>query len=128
MIYILDSYAWIEYFLGSQKGLKVKNLLEDEKNKVVTVECCLAELKSWALKNNFDFNGYYKVIRADSWIFKVIQPDWLKAADKRREQRKHHKDFGLIDAVLLVKQEELGGKIVSGDKHFKGLKDVVFLG
>ncbi len=127
MIYIIDSYAWIEYFIGSKKGGLLQKLFLDEKNKFLTVECCLAEIKGWAIKNNQEFNRLYEIIRANSDIIKIADYNWIDSAVERFEQRKTKKDFGLIDAVILTKQKELNCKIISGDKHFKDMKNVVFL-
>ena len=38
------------------------------------------------------------------------------------------KNFGLIDALLVAKQKEIKCRIVSGDLHFKNLKQVVYMG
>ena len=127
MVYIIDSYAWVEYFLGSKKGEILKILFLDAENRFLTVECCLAEIKGWALKNNQDFEKVFKVIRANSSIVKIEEKDWILAAEHRFEQRKTQPDFGLIDAMLLTKQEELQCNIISGYKHFKTVKKVVFL-
>ena len=127
MKYVIDSYAWVEYLLGSKKGETLKKLFMQEGNEFLTVECCLAEMKGWCLKNNQDFNGVFTVIRANSMIIALRENDWIKAADERFEQRKRQKDFGLIDALILVKQKEFDAKIISGDKHFKELSDVVFI-
>ncbi len=127
MNHIVDSYAWIEYFIGSKKGEIVKKLFLDEKNQFLTVECCLAEIKGWTIKNNQDFDKLYKIIRANSNIVEIAEYNWIEAAIERAEQRKTKKNFGLIDAVLLVKQKELNCKIISGDTHFMGIKNVIFL-
>ncbi|MEK6826082.1 MAG: hypothetical protein AABX90_00460 [Nanoarchaeota archaeon] len=127
MLHIIDSYAWIEYFIGSNKGEILKKLFLDDKNSFLTMGCCLAEIKGWALKNNRDFNQLYKIIKANSRILAITGRDWIDTAKERFEQRKKQKDFGLIDAVILVKQKELNCKIVSGDKHFKDMKDVIFM-
>lgn len=125
--YILDSYAWIEYLIGSKKGEVLKKHFLNEENNFFTVECCLAEIKGWAIKSKLDFEKYYKIIKANSEILELNEEDWIKAAEEKAEQRKTEKDFGLIDAVILVKQKELNCKIVSGDKHFRQLKNVSFL-
>ncbi len=127
MIYIIDSYAWIEYFIGSEKGKVLKKLFLDKKNKFLTVECCLAEIMGWSLVNNQDFDQLFKIIRANSNIIQITKYDWIEAAKERFEQRKTQKDFGLIDAVILKKQKELNCRVISGDKHFKNLKNVVFI-
>lgn len=127
MLYIIDSYAWIEYFLGSQKGAVLRKVFQEEKHQFLTVECCLAEIQGWALINKKDFDALFKIIRANSDITPLTEHDWIDAGKERFEQRKTQKDFGLIDATLLVKQKALRCKIISGDKHFKDLNDVVFL-
>lgn len=127
LLYIIDSYAWVEYFIGSEKGEMLAKLFLDEKNRFLTVECCLAEIRGWSLKNGQDFDKLFKVIRANSNIASVTEHDWIDAGQIRFEQRKLKKDFGLIDSVLLVKQKEFECRIVTGDKYFKGLRNVIFL-
>ena len=128
MLYIIDSYGWVEYFLGSSKGEVVRKLLQEEKNQFLTVECCLAEIRGWALRNEKDFDYLFKIIRANSSIIPLTEHDWIDAALIRYQLRKKIKHFGLIDAVILVKQKEKNCKVISGDPHFSGLKDVVYLG
>ncbi len=125
--YIIDSYAWIEYFIGSKKGEGLRNLFSNGKNNFFTVECCLAEIKGWTLRNKLDFEDYYKIIRSDSEILELSEKDWISAAEEKAVQRKTEKNFRLIDATILVKQKELDCMIVSGDKHFKKLKNIVYL-
>lgn len=128
MLYIMDSYAWIEYFIGSSKGEIIKSMILDDKNKFLTVECCLAEIKGWSLRNQDDFDRLFRIIRANSGIVSVLEHDWTLAGQERFDQRKTQKDFGLIDAVILIKQKEFNCKVISGDKHFKNLKNIIFLG
>ena len=125
--YIIDTYAWIEYFLGGNKGDVLKEMFLDEAKEFFTVECCLAEIRGWSLKNNKDFEMLLKIIKANSSIMHLTEQDWIKAGEERHEQRKMQKDFGLIDAVIVVKQKEYAAKVISGDLHFKALKNVIFL-
>lgn len=128
MIYIVDSHAWIEYFLGSKAGLILKKLLGNKNHKFIIMECTVSELKSYCLRTNTNFNQMYSVLKRNSIILPVLTNNWLEAAGIRHEIRKKVKDFGLIDAILISKQNELKCKIVSGDKHFKGMKNVVYVG
>ena len=127
MFYIIDSYTWIEYFIGSSKGETLRKLFMDERNRFTTLECCLAEIMGWSLKNNQDFAWLFTIVRSNSDILQITEHDWIDAGKERHEQRKHQKDFGLIDSVILVKQKEFNCKVISGDKHFKNLPNVVFL-
>lgn len=128
MIYIMDTYAWIEYFIGSEKGLIVKNIIDDKKNKIITMECCLAELNGFSLKNDMDFEKIYNVVKTNSLILPVLKEHWLNAATIRHELRHKISNFGLIDSILVSKQLELKCKIVSGDTHFKTVKNVIYIG
>jgi len=128
MIYIVDSWAWIEYFIGSEKGLILKKLLDNKNHKFITMECTISELKSYCLRTNNDFSKMHNTLKRNSIILPVLKEHWLNAAEIRHEIRKMIKDFGLIDSILVSKQNELKCKIVSGDKHFKGMKNVIYIG
>jgi len=123
----MDSYAWIEYLIGSIKGETVRKLIFSEKNEFLTIECCLAEIKGWCLREGHDFNKFYQIIKANSQIVSINEHDWIESANERFTQRKKQKDFGLIDSIILTKQKELNCNLITGDKHFKSMNKVVFL-
>lgn len=126
MIHIIDTYAWIEYFIGSTQGKEVEKYLTD-RQKTITMECCLGEVYAYCLKNGYDFSSLKDTIISRSVIHPVLREHWIKAAKIRYESRKKIKHFGMIDAILVAKQQELNCKIISGDPHFRTMKDVVFL-
>ena len=123
---IIDSYAWIEYFFGSEKGKKVRDLIE--KKECYTLEHNLAEIYEWAKKNNENFDFLQRIIIVKSKILAISRKDWLRGVEIKLEQRKESKDFGLIDGLMLAKQEDLKCRLVTGDKHFKNAQNVIFLG
>lgn len=126
-VYLIDTYAWVEYFIGSDRGKEVKKIIEDEDNTIVTPECCLAEIKGWCIRENQDFEELYSVVRKISDIQCILTRDWLEAASLRSEMRKTKKDFGMMDALILAQQKRMECRVVSGDPHFKGLKDVILV-
>jgi len=128
VIYIVDTHAWIEYFIGSADANPFRNLLGGVNKKFITMECCLAELKGYCLRNGFSFEDMKNAIKKNSVLLPVLLNHWLDAAQIRYEMRKVRKGFGLIDSVLVAKQNELQCSIISGDPHFKGMKNVVYLG
>jgi len=77
-----------------------------------------------------DFDRAYTVVRTDTEIEAVSAEDWLDAAEIRHEMRKERgiTDFGLIDSVIVAKQRRYKARVISGDRHFKGLEDVGYLG
>jgi predicted nucleic acid-binding protein len=50
MKYLLDTYAWIEFFKASAKGERVAKLLENKKNKIVVCDVVFAEIFGWAIR------------------------------------------------------------------------------
>jgi len=126
MTYLFDSYAWIEYFLGTNKGLKVRNIL-DADNKILTIECNISELYEWALREERDFNFILSFVESRSELIPINLIDWINAAKIKLEMRKSKKDFGLIDSLLLTKQKEFNCKVVTGDSHFLNLKEVIMI-
>ena len=122
---IIDAYAWIEYFCGSKEGQKVDAIIR--KKECYTLECNLSEIYDWTIKAKQDFAFALKIIAAQSKILPINRANWIRGTEIKIEQRKKHKDFGLIDALMLAKQEEMKCKIISGDKHFKHIKNVVYL-
>ena len=128
MIYLVDAHAWIEYFLGSKKGEAAGNIIHNPDNRIITPSTSLAEIKCWALRERQNIKDILDVAKVNSEIVDVSTEDWLRAAQLRHHARERAKDFGLLDPVILVKQEIYGGIILTGDKHFKGMKDVEYLG
>ncbi|VVB96234.1 tRNA(fMet)-specific endonuclease VapC [uncultured archaeon] len=125
--FLIDTYAWVEYFIGSKRGEKVKKIIEDENNTILTPECCLAEIKGWAIRENVDFEELYSITRKVSDIRCILTRDWLDAATIRSELRKTKKGFGMMDALIIAQQKRTACKVVSGDPHFEHLKDVIFI-
>jgi predicted nucleic acid-binding protein len=41
---------------------------------------------------------------------------------------RHERDWGLRDALIYATAIRDGAKVLTGDPHFKGLRDVIFLG
>ncbi|MBI4362456.1 MAG: PIN domain-containing protein [Euryarchaeota archaeon] len=127
--YIVDTSAWIEYFEGTDAGRQVRQVVEAPNQMVLAPECVVAELKIWALLAGKEFEPFYGVVRNIAIVEPIHLEEWLEAAQIRQEMRaqKDRKDFGIIDALLVAKQRRHHARIVTGDPHFKGLKDVVFI-
>ena len=127
MRYLLDTYAWIEYFISSEKGKLVKQIIDNENNSLLTLDCNLAEIREWCHKNNQNFDQAYQAIMSLSEVQSLFLHDWISAAEAKIELKTEYHNFGMMDALILVKHRQFKGKLITGDKHFKEIKDVVFL-
>lgn len=127
MRYVIDAHAWIEYFIGSDKGEEVKKILESDDNEIFTSITTIAEVVSATKRENRDAEDKYADIINLSKIF-FISPEFAKEAGiLHAETRKKVKDFGLADAFVLLTARKLGAKIVTGDPHFKSFKEAILI-
>lgn len=126
MNYIIDSYAWIEYLDGTKKGEKVKEVLT-EQNLIHTSAITVAEVVSRAKRKDKDTVIAYQTITTNSNVININSEIAKETGLLHAEIKKEIKDFGLADAFVLLTARKLGAKIVTGDPHFKGLKEAVLI-
>ncbi len=126
MKYIFDTYTWIEILKGSSEGSRANFLIKDD-DIIITSDATFAEIYSWAKRCDTIPGEMIKLIREQSQVFPIYTNIWVEAASHKENMRKQKKDFGQIDALLLAIQDVTGATIVTGDPHFKGLKNVIML-
>src|SRR3989338_5656414 len=64
--YLIDSYAWVEYYTGSKKGIKIKEIIETKN--IATPILAIAELSDKFARENNDFNELFQFINSRSTI------------------------------------------------------------
>jgi predicted nucleic acid-binding protein len=128
MRYIIDSYAWIEYFMGTKSGEKVKPIIEGLEEKI-TPTICIAEVYAKALKVEGEEKAekLKRFIKEGSALASLDESIALKAAKIDNEMKKKIKGWGLADSIVYATGLIKKAKIVTGDLHFKNLKHVIFI-
>lgn len=124
--YVVDSYAWIEYLDGTEIGRKVSDLIK-ENNEIFTCVLTIAEVVSKAARKGKDVKITYDVLTSNSKIIDADEELSLQAGLLHYEMRKTVKDFGLADAYILATAGKLKAKILTGDMHFKNMKEAVLI-
>lgn len=122
-MYLVDTSIWVDYFIGSETGRKFHQIIQNEE--IMTTESVISEIKSWCLKEKLDFSMYEKIISSNAKILSITYKDWVKAAEIKHEQRKKNKKFGIMDAIIVSKQEKM--MLLTKDTDFKGLARVKIL-
>ena len=122
---LFDTYAWVEYFLGTTKGKIVEKILEQ--NEVLTPVIVLVELSCKAARERWNFNKQLEFIKAKSLILDIGEKVILKTGSIYLKMRLKIKDFGLIDAIILATSMIEMADIVTGDKHVRNLNNVKYL-
>ena len=127
MRFIIDSFAWIEYLEGSKLGEKVREILLNKNNEIFSLNLCVAEVVSKAKRKNLNVETAYNAISSNSKIAEVTPEIARKAGLFHAEIKKEIKNFGLVDALILILARKLNAKILTGDPHFKEFKEAVFM-
>ncbi|MEB3755399.1 MAG: PIN domain-containing protein [Desulfurococcales archaeon] len=130
---VFDTYAWIEYFRGSEKGLTVKRLLS---NGGITPSIVLAEISRKYIREGIPFEETKRrlLFIQGKTIIKCIDIDVSLLSSKIYLQlKKHAKDHdlrtpsladSLVYSMAIIEKD----KLVTGDRLFKGLPHVIYIG
>ena len=127
MKYIIDSYAWIEYLEGSRLGEKVREILINENNEILSLNLCIAEVVSKAKRKNLNVEIAFRAINLNSKVAEVTPEIAKQTGLFHAKIRREIKDFGLVDTLILMLARELDAKILTGDPHFKDYKEAIFM-
>ena len=131
---VYDTYAWVEYFLGTDKGLKVRALLRKEGG--YTPSIVLAEISRKYLREGVSPEIVGKrllFIEAMTEIVDITVEIALKAGETYLELLQHSKKVkgrtpSLADAIVYSTALLLGEDLVTGDKLFRNLPHVLYIG
>ena len=125
--FTVDAWAWIEYLIGSEYGSKVNEILEDGTSEVYTCAVTLAEVVSKVAREGREVEVAYSLLLTNSQIVDADEELSKYAGLFHAEMRQKEKDFGLADAYVLATARKLKSKVLTGDAHFKNVKDAVLI-
>ena len=130
--HIIDSYAWIEYFKASNEGENAKRYVEDEGS--ATPSIVVAEVSGKLLKEveagretREQRTGHLEFIRSTSQILPLTFDTAAKAGEIDVEMKKRVRGWGLADSIILTLTRSANAKVVTGDEHFRSLKEAVLI-
>lgn len=118
---VFDSYAWLEYFAGSEKGRIVKEIIES-RDEILTPSICISEIKRKYLREKKEYKPRIKFITTRSKIIKIDLDISLLAADLSYKSKLY-----MIDAVVYACAILINSDLLTGDQHFKGMDKIRFL-
>ncbi|MBI2045408.1 PIN domain-containing protein [Candidatus Pacearchaeota archaeon] len=125
MAIVFDTYAWIEYFNATKKGVVVKNYLEEDD--VITPAIVLLELSYRADQEGWNFNQYLSFIKANSKIIGINEKFILTFGKLYNEMKKQVRDISLADIVVINTAILHDAQILTGDEHFKKINRAIML-
>ena len=124
--YVIDSYAWIEYFRGTESGKKARAYVEGDS--AATSVLSLAELREKYLREGWpSFDADAAFITARTSVIPVDRQTALLAGEINHERKAAERGWGMADSIILATARTASAKVVTGDRHFKGLADAILL-
>src|SRR3989344_8614463 len=99
MAIVFDTYAWIEYFNATKKGIVVKKYLENEE--IITPVIVLLELGYKSDKEGWDFNKYLSFIKTNSKVVGINERFILTFGEAYNSIRKKVKKIGITDIIVI---------------------------
>ena len=123
---LLDSFAWMEYFMGTQEGEKVRRFVDDD-IQLYTSPIVIAEIYSKSLRTDGNAEERKDFIIKRCALIVLDESIAVEAAKIHAEKKIKTPDFGLADALILASARNRKIKVVTGDPHFKDFKDAVMM-
>lgn len=123
---LLDSFAWMEYFMGTQEGEKVRRFVDND-IQLYTSPIVIAEIYSKSLRTDGNAEERKDFIIKRCALIVLDEIIAVEAAKIHAEKKIKTPDFGLADALILASARNRKIKVVTGDPHFKDFKDAVMM-
>lgn len=122
MAVLVDSWAWIEYFKGSDLAAQAKEIIESSQ-KILLSTINASEIYHFLLKNKAaEAEELIKFALDSSFVIPIDSSIALKAA-----RIKHDRKIGLADCIVLATAEENNAEILTGDDDFKDMNNVIYI-
>ncbi len=122
---IFDTYSWVEYFSGTAMGEKVGVYLEN--NEIFTPSIVLVELSCKATKEKWNFKYILEFIKMHSFITSLNEEIIILCGKIYVAMKKKNKNFSLPDAIILTSAIKLNGKVLTGDEHFRDIREAILI-
>jgi len=132
---VVDTYAWIEIFIGGNKGKRAKENLENA-TEVCTPDTVLAEIARKYLREKINqevITDRLKIITEASDITSINIETAVEAAKcyihlSQEAKKAEIKAPSLFDAIVLATAKLLNAKVLTGDEHLKNQPETLWIG
>jgi predicted nucleic acid-binding protein len=130
--FVIDTFAWVEYLIGSTRGRSAKKYIESGKSGTPTI--VLMELTKWFLREVearrrtlIEMNNAFEFIRAITLSVDLDERLAKAAGETDFIMKKRIHDWPMADSIVYATAKTVGATVVTGDAHFKLLENVTML-
>jgi len=130
MRYVIDSYAWLEYFMGTSAGERARKVIDSSADEKLTPTICVAEIYAKVLR----VEGVEKAeaqrafIKLRSAVVSLTEEISVEAAKIDVEMKKKVAGWGLADSIVLGTARKKRARVLTGDEHFLNVEETTFIG
>ena len=129
---MIDTYAWVEYLLGSKAGVKARSYVEG--GSALTPSIVLCELRRWYLReieagrrSQREMQTHFAYIESTTEVVPLDGSLALQAGETDFLMKKRVKDWPMADSIIYATAKTRSAQLVTGDPHFETLEDIVFI-
>ncbi|MFB6099724.1 MAG: PIN domain-containing protein [Candidatus Nanohalobium sp.] len=123
---VLDTYAWIEYFRGTEEGEKVREYVDGD-SRILTPSVVVAELRDkyvrTGLEERWRTRKHFLKMKSDILELEFDVAD--EAGGLKWDLREKFDDVGLADAIILSHTIQEDATLLTGDDHLTFRKEVM---
>lgn len=121
---LVDTYAWLEMFQGSDKGKKVREIIL-EANPLCTSVLNIYELfyRVEQLRGDGTANQYVDILKSRAEILSVTSEIACKGALIKMD----YPEMGAVDCLIYATARENELVVLTGDQHFRNLSGVILI-
>ncbi len=116
---VLDTWTWVEYWKGNER---VRTSVEGNETRITSM-ISVAELERLYGTDKERMDRMVSIIRLRS----LLVPVDLAIARAAGRVRREMKEGGIADAIIYATALRHRAKVVTGDPHFRGMPEVVFV-
>ena len=124
---VVDSWAWIEYFSGSEMGRKADEAMRDS-SELWTSVATIAEVVSKYRRSRREEGPAIRAITTLSRVGVPTLEDALDAGKIHSELKANMPNFSFADSFVLQLARKVNGRVLTGDPDFEGVKEADLIG
>jgi len=121
---LIDSWTWIEYWRGGVHSERAAEHIEGSETAVLSA-VNLVEIFFWVLRHYDEKKAAEKrdTLRRRCFLIPLDETIAVDAAKTRRNLK-----LSLADSIILATARAQDAKLVTGDRDFKSLPDILYIG
>ncbi len=123
--YIIDSYGWIEYFSNGKLADEYAKYIEKSKPENYFTPTIIIYEVYKKMRSMYSEEDSIKAIAHIESYTTIIDID-IKLAAKGAESSLDEK-LPMADAIIRATANSMNAKIITSDKHFKGIENVMMI-